>query len=225
MLRPNSPAPAFSLPSTSGKTVSTKDLRGRRFVLYFYPQDDTPGCTREACGFRDNMARLGTAKAAVFGVSKDGIASHQKFKAKYGLPFELLSDEGNVVARKYGAFGQKMMYGKAVTGVIRSTFLIDAEGKIERMWSPVKVDGHVDAVLEAVLEAVPGAQAAAPAATSSAKKTRVAKGAGTIAGARAKSAKKKTVRSATKSGSSRARPATAGKSKSKTGPKTKSKKA
>lgn len=212
MLRPKSPAPAFSLPSTSGKTVSTKDLRGQRFVLYFYPKDDTPGCTREACGFRDNLARLASAQVAVFGVSKDGIASHQKFKTKYGLPFELLSDEGNAVARKYGAFGQKMMYGKAVTGVIRSTFLIDAQGKIERMWSPVKVDGHVDEVLEAVR----GAKTGAPAATSAAKKTSSAKRAGTIVGARAKSAKKKAVRSATKPSSSRARPAAAGKSKSKT---------
>ncbi len=152
MLSPKSPAPLFSLPSTSGRNVSTKDLRGQRFVLYFYPRDDTPGCTREACDFRDNLARLGKAKIAVYGVSKDGIASHQKFRAKYGLPFELLSDDGNAVARKYGAFGQKMMYGKSVTGVIRSTFLVGADGKLERVWSPVKVDGHVDAVLAAIAE-------------------------------------------------------------------------
>ncbi|MBL8862435.1 MAG: thioredoxin-dependent thiol peroxidase [Planctomycetes bacterium] len=157
MLSPNSPAPAFSLPSTSGRSVSTKELRGQRFVLYFYPKDDTPGCTREACDFRDNLARLGRAGVRVLGVSKDSLASHQKFREKYGLSFELLSDAGNAVARAYGAFGEKLMYGKPVTGVIRSTFLIDAEGRVERVWSPVKVDGHVEAVLAAIAEGGPTA--------------------------------------------------------------------
>ncbi len=161
MLSPKNPAPAFALPSTSGRSVSTKDLRGRRFVLYFYPKDDTPGCTKEACDFRDNVARLGSAGIAVYGVSKDSIASHQKFQAKYGFSFELLSDEGNAVAKLYGAFGEKMMYGKPVTGVIRSTFLIGADGKVERVWSPVKVEGHVDAVLAAI------AEGGAPASTKS----------------------------------------------------------
>lgn len=152
MLSPKNPAPAFALPSTSGRTVSTKDLRGRRFVLYFYPRDDTPGCTREACDFRDNLARLGSAGVAVYGVSKDSLASHLKFQAKHGIPFELLSDEGHAVARAYGAFGEKLMYGKPVVGVIRSTFLIGADGRVERVWSPVKVEGHVDAVLAAIRE-------------------------------------------------------------------------
>jgi len=152
MLSPKNPAPAFALPSTSGRSVSTKDLRGRRFVLYFYPKDDTPGCTKEACDFRDNAARLGSAGIAVYGVSKDSIASHEKFRAKYGLTFDLLSDEGNAVAKAYGAYGEKLMYGKPVQGVIRSTFLIGADGKVERVWSPVKVEGHVDAVLAAIRE-------------------------------------------------------------------------
>lgn len=152
MLSPKNPAPAFALPSTSGRSVSTKDLRGRRFVLYFYPKDDTPGCTQEACDFRDNLARLGSAGIAVYGVSKDSIASHEKFRAKYGLTFDLLSDEGNAVAKAYGAFGEKLMYGKPVQGVIRSTFLVGADGRVERVWSPVKVQGHVDAVLAAIQE-------------------------------------------------------------------------
>jgi len=159
MLSPKSPAPAFSLPSTSGRAVSTRDLRGRRHVLYFYPKDDTPGCTREACDFRDNLARLGSAGIAVYGVSKDSIASHQKFQKKYGLTFELLSDEGHAIAKLYGAYGEKMLYGKPVTGVIRSTFLVGADGRVERVWSPVKVEGHVDAVLSAIVSGTDSASA------------------------------------------------------------------
>lgn len=195
MLSPKNPAPAFALPSTSGRTVSTKDLRGRRFVLYFYPKDDTPGCTKEACDFRDNVARLGSAGIAVYGVSKDGIASHQKFQAKYGLTFELLSDEGNAVAKTYGAFGEKMMYGKPVTGVIRSTFLIGGDGKVERVWSPVKVEGHVDAVLAAIAEGGAPAMAKSP-----------TKAAGTIVPPRAPAAK---APSGTRTASAKAAPAKA----------------
>ncbi len=186
MLSPKNQAPAFSLPSTSGGNVSTKDLRGQRFVLYFYPKDDTPGCTKEACDFRDNIARLSSAGIAVYGVSKDSVASHQKFQAKYGLTFELLSDDGNAIAKLYGAFGEKMLYGKPVTGVIRSTFLVDADGKVERVWSPVKVEGHVDAVLSAI------AAGAAPAGAKSASVTIVpprAPSAKTPAGTKAPSAK------------------------------------
>ena len=145
-----SAAPDFSLPSTSGGEVSLKSLRGSRFVLYFYPKDDTPGCTVEACDFRDNLARVTKASALVFGVSKDSPSTHEKFRAKYSLPFPLLSDAGNLVARSYGAFGKKLMYGKPVEGTIRSTFIIDAKGKIEQVFSPVKVKGHVDAVLAAL---------------------------------------------------------------------------
>jgi peroxiredoxin Q/BCP len=143
-------APPFSLPSTSGGEVSLASLRGQRFVLYFYPKDDTPGCTTEACDFRDNLARVKAAGAEVYGVSKDSLAAHEKFRGKYGLPFPLLSDAGNEVAKAYGAFGEKKMYGKPVTGTIRSTFLIDAKGKIEQVWSPVKVKGHVEKVLAAL---------------------------------------------------------------------------
>lgn len=150
MLQPKSPAPAFSLASTSDRNVSTRDLRGKRFVLNFYPRDDTPGCTQEACDFRDNLARLKTADVQVFGVSRDTIASHGKFQRKHALPFELLSDPDDATAKAYGAYGEKMMYGKPVQGTIRSTFLIGADGKVERIWSPVKVTGHVDAVLAAI---------------------------------------------------------------------------
>jgi len=189
MLSPKSPAPAFSMPSTSGRTVSTKDLRGKRFVLYFYPKDDTPGCTTEACDFRDSLARLNTSRVQVFGVSKDSIASHEKFRVKYGLTFDLLSDTENAVAKAYGAFGEKTLYGKPVTGVIRSTFLIDADGKVERIWSPVKVEGHVDAVLGAIMGT--GAVAAKPTSrTAAPKAATAAKSSATIVPPRASTAKK-----------------------------------
>jgi peroxiredoxin Q/BCP len=147
MLKLHDPAPAFTLASTSGRDVSLSDLRGKRVVLYFYPKDDTPGCTRESCDFRDNLARVKSRGAIVLGVSRDTLASHAKFKSKYDLPFELLSDPDASVGKAYGAFGKKMMYGKPVVGTIRSTFLIDENGKIAAIWSPVRVDGHVDAVL------------------------------------------------------------------------------
>jgi thioredoxin-dependent peroxiredoxin len=144
-------APDFELEGTDGP-VSLSGLRGSRVVLYFYPKDDTPGCTREACSFRDSMSRLQGHGATILGVSKDSIDSHQRFRQKYDLPFALASDPENAVAKSYGAFGKKMMYGKEVTGTIRSTFLIDPEGRIERVWSPVKVDGHVDQILAALGE-------------------------------------------------------------------------
>jgi thioredoxin-dependent peroxiredoxin len=144
-------APDFELESTDGP-VSLSGLRDSRVVLYFYPKDDTPGCTREACSFRDSMSRLQGHGATILGVSKDSIDSHQRFRQKYDLPFALASDPENAVAKSYGAFGKKMMYGKEVTGTIRSTFLIDPEGRIERVWSPVKVDGHVDQILAALGE-------------------------------------------------------------------------
>ena len=142
-------APDFDLEGTDGP-VSLRGLRGSRVVLYFYPKDDTPGCTREACSFRDSMQRLSGHGAVVVGVSKDSIESHNLFREKYGLAFPLASDPDNKVATEYGAFGSKSVYGKEVMGTIRSTFLIDAKGKIEQVWSPVKVDGHVDQVLEAL---------------------------------------------------------------------------
>jgi peroxiredoxin Q/BCP len=158
MVKAGHPAPDFSLPSTSGKKVSLADLAGRKVVLYFYPRDDTPGCTTEACAFRDQHARLEKAGAVVLGVSGDPLASHEKFRRKHGLPFDLLVDEDNQVAKRYGAYGEKTLYGKKVVGTIRSTFLIDERGKVAAAWSPVKVAGHADAVLAAVAGA-PGPKA------------------------------------------------------------------
>ena len=131
MLKPGDKAPSFKLASTGGGEVSSSDLKGRKFVLYFYPKDDTPGCTREACDFRDNLARLRREGVEVLGVSRDSIASHGRFRSKYQLPFDLLSDEDNAVARAYGAYGEKTMYGKKILGTIRSTYLIDESGRVD----------------------------------------------------------------------------------------------
>ena len=147
MLKPGDRAPSFRLPSTAGVRRSSSDLRGKRFVLYFYPKDDTPGCTREACDFRDQLARLRSAGVEVLGISKDSLSSHDRFRDKYRLPFELLSDEDNAVARAFGAYGEKNMYGRKILGTIRSTFVIDEGGRVSALWSPVKVDGHVDKIL------------------------------------------------------------------------------
>lgn len=141
--------PAFSLPGSDGKTWSSKELKGSAYVLYFYPKDSTPGCTTEACDFRDNLARLKKAGVQVFGVSPDSLASHAKFIAKQGLTFVLLSDGDKALATKLGVYGEKMMYGKKVMGIIRSTFLVGVDGTILREWRGVKVKGHVDEVLEA----------------------------------------------------------------------------
>ncbi len=150
MLKPGDMAPPFSLPSTAGETLSLEDFAPRPLVLYFYPKDDTPGCTTEACDFRDHMARLASAGAAVLGVSRDSLRAHAGFRARHDLPFHLLSDADSAVARSYGAYGEKKMYGKVGQGTIRSTFLIDGEGRIAAAWSPVKVRGHVDQVLAAL---------------------------------------------------------------------------
>jgi peroxiredoxin Q/BCP len=152
MIKEGQKAPAFSLPSSEGETVSLKQLRGKKLVLYFYPKDDTPGCTRQACAFRDVHAQMRKAGAVVYGVSPDSVDSHSRFRAKYKLPFPLLADTDKTVARKYGAFGEKLMYGKKVVGMIRSTFLIDAKGVVRRVFPKVRVDGHADAVLAALAE-------------------------------------------------------------------------
>jgi peroxiredoxin Q/BCP len=169
MLATGKKAPSFKLPSTSGKTVSSADFAGRKLVLYFYPRDNTPGCTREACDFRDQHAKLVKAGAAVLGVSGDSLKSHDGFRAKHELPFELLADEDHKVANAFGAYGDKLMYGRKVKGVIRSTFLIDEQGKLAAAWSPVKVDGHVDQVLAALTGA--SAPAGKTGAKSAAKST------------------------------------------------------
>ena len=149
-------APAFTLKDQDGKAVSLASFKGQKaVVVYFYPRDDTPGCTKEACGFRDSNRELQKLGVEVIGVSADGGESHQKFRAKYKLPFTLLSDPGNKVMEKYGAYGEKMMYGKKTTGVIRSTVLVGKDGKVLRHWAKVATaEKHPDQVLAAVKELV-----------------------------------------------------------------------
>jgi peroxiredoxin Q/BCP len=146
-LVPGDPAPDFTLPDDKGGRLSLKDLRGRKVVLYFYPAALTPGCTKEACGFRDNLDVFERAGYAVVGVSPDQPARLATFRAKGNLNFPLLSDPDKNVLRAYGAYGQKKLYGRDITGVIRSTFIIDAEGVIERAMYAVKATGHVDRVV------------------------------------------------------------------------------
>jgi peroxiredoxin Q/BCP len=141
-------APAFSLPDQDGNKVSLKDLAGGPAVVYFYPADDTPGCTKEACQFNENLAAFNRSGAKVVGISPDGAAKHQRFRDKYGLTFPLLSDPEHTVMEAYGAWGEKTLYGKKTTGVIRSTFLLDGKGVILRAWYNVRADGHAAKVLE-----------------------------------------------------------------------------
>lgn len=142
-------APDFSLPTDGGGSVSLKDLKGKAVVLYFYPKDSTPGCTKEACGFRDLMPDFSKVDAEIIGVSKDSVKRHDNFKAKYELPFQLASDEDGDVCERYGVWVEKSMYGKKFMGIERATFLIDAKGKVRKVWRKVKVSGHVEEVLEA----------------------------------------------------------------------------
>lgn len=143
-------APAFALLNHDGVKVALKDFVGERVVLYFYPADDTPGCTKEACQFNDELSSFKGLGVTVLGVSPDPASKHVAFREKYGLGFELLSDPDKKVMEKYGAFGEKMMYGKKVLGVIRSTFLIGPTGKVERAWYAVRADGHAAKVLAAL---------------------------------------------------------------------------
>ncbi|MDC3960653.1 thioredoxin-dependent thiol peroxidase [Polyangium jinanense] len=143
-------APTFSLLSDAGTTVSLSDFAGKRVVLYFYPKDDTPGCTREACAFQDNLATLKKKGAVVLGVSRDGVNSHVKFKAKYNLGFPLLADTDGAVHRAYGAWGTKTNYGRTFEGALRTTVIIDEQGRIAKRFANVKVDGHADQVLAAL---------------------------------------------------------------------------
>lgn len=145
-----SPAPSFTLASDSGDEVALSDLKGSPVVLYFYPRDDTPGCTKEACSFRDASKELQELGVSLLGVSPDDVASHVKFRDKYQLNFPLLADPDHRVAEQYGAWREKNMYGKQSLGIQRSTFLIDAHGNIAQLWKRVKVDGHDRQVLEAV---------------------------------------------------------------------------
>ena len=143
-------APDFTLSAADGSRVKLSSLRGAPVVLYFYPRDDTPGCTREACAFRDRNAELGRLEAKVLGVSPDSVESHRKFREKYGLNFPLLADTAHKVAGKYGAWREKVRFGKKSMGIQRSTFLIDAEGTVSKVWKSVKVDGHDRQVIEAI---------------------------------------------------------------------------
>jgi peroxiredoxin Q/BCP len=141
-------APDFSLPTDGGGTVSLKSLKGKKVVLYFYPKDDTPGCTTEACGFRDALPDFSETDAEIIGVSKDSVARHDKFKAKYELPFTLIADEDGTLCEAYGVWQEKKNYGKTYMGIVRSTFLIDEKGRIAAVWRNLRVKGHVEKVLE-----------------------------------------------------------------------------
>jgi peroxiredoxin Q/BCP len=143
-------APAFTLATDGGGKVKLSELRGKTVVLYFYPKDDTSGCTKEACGFRDTMPKLTKAGAVVIGVSKDSVASHDKFKAKHDLNFVLGADTEGAVCEAYGTWIEKSMYGRKYMGIDRATFVIDGAGAIRNVWRKVKVPGHVDEVLAAV---------------------------------------------------------------------------
>ena len=145
----DAPAPDFTMPTDGGASVSLAQLKGQKVVLYFYPKDDTPGCTKEACGFRDALPDFDGVAAVIIGVSKDSVTKHDKFKAKYDLPFTLASDEDGAVCEAYGTWVEKSMYGRKYMGIDRATFLIDEAGLLRREWRKVKVPGHVDEVLAA----------------------------------------------------------------------------
>jgi peroxiredoxin Q/BCP len=147
-LEPGDKAPAFTLPDQDGNKVSLSSFKGRPVVVYFYPADDTPGCTKEACQFNDNLRAFDKADVAVLGISPDGAAKHVKFRDKYKLRFPLLTDADRSVMERYGAYGEKTLYGKKTVGVIRSTFLIGANQKVVRAWYNVRADGHAAKVLE-----------------------------------------------------------------------------
>jgi peroxiredoxin Q/BCP len=146
------PAPDFSLKADDGTTVTLKSLAGKNVVLFFYPRDDTPGCTKEACGFRDAFPRFEGIDAVILGVSPDSLESHRKFKQKFDLPFPLLADEGHRLADEFGVWKQKSMYGLKFMGIERTTVIIDRKGRIARIFPKVKVPGHVEEVEKAVRE-------------------------------------------------------------------------
>ena len=151
-LKVGNKAPSFKLKNQDGKTISLSGFKGKPVVLYFYPKDDTSGCTKEACNFRDEFPKFGKMKAEIIGVSADSVESHKKFAQKYKLPFNLLSDEKKEVLEKYGVWQEKSMYGKKYMGIVRSTFIIDGTGKISKIFPKVKVDNHNQEVMEALKE-------------------------------------------------------------------------
>ncbi|TWA78660.1 peroxiredoxin Q/BCP [Azospirillum brasilense] len=150
VIEAGTPAPDFTMPTDGGGSVTLSALRGKPVILYFYPKDDTSGCTSEACGFRDQLPDFSGLDAVIIGVSKDSVASHDKFKAKYDLPFTLASDKETGVAEAYGVWVEKSMYGRKYMGLERATFLIDKDGIVRNVWRKVKVTGHVAAVLKAL---------------------------------------------------------------------------
>jgi len=152
MVKEGSTAPAFKTTDANGETVNLKDYRGQKVVLYFYPKDDTPGCTKEACSFRDSFSKFKKQGIVVFGVSPDNEASHKKFAAKYQLPFTLLADKDRSISETYGVYGEKKFMGRTYMGVHRTTFLIDEKGKIKKVFEKVKPDEHASEVLEAFAE-------------------------------------------------------------------------
>lgn len=145
-------APNFTLPTDGGGEISLSSFKGEKVVLYFYPKDDTPGCTKESCSFNENLSALNKMNTQVIGLSKCSVKKHDKFKAKYDLTFPLASDENNDVCEQYGTWVEKSMYGRKYMGIDRSTFLIDEKGKIAQIWRKVKVPGHVEAVMEEIKE-------------------------------------------------------------------------
>ena len=151
-LKIGDPAPSIELPGDGGQYCTLDQYRGQKIIVYFYPKDDTPGCTTEACEFRDQLRAFNQINAFVLGISRDSLKSHDKFKAKYGLTFPLLSDEEGVVCQAYETWIEKSMYGKKYFGIERSTFLIDEAGIIRQIWRKVRVDGHVQEVLKALKE-------------------------------------------------------------------------
>lgn len=148
MPAPGTPAPEFTLQTDEGEALSLRDLRGRKVVLYFYPKDDTPGCTKQACGLRDRIGDIEKTGARVLGVSPDSVRSHQKFREKYNLPFTLLADEDHEVAEAYGVWKEKSMYGKEFWGNERTTFIIDEDGRVAHVLPKVKPEEHADQILE-----------------------------------------------------------------------------
>ena len=143
-------APQFSLPSSSGQIVNLDSLKGQKVVIFFYPKDDTPGCTIEACEFRDRSNEISAKGTKILGISPDNLESHDKFINKFDLNFELLADEDNTVATNYGAWGEKNMYGKVTIGMKRMTFLIDEKGCVAKIWGKVKPEGHAQQIIDAI---------------------------------------------------------------------------